>query len=89
MRGMSDDYEADEKELNSLMATAGALSIGNGAMLYSPALAGMLDPLPGHNDPPAMPVTPRNAIGRNNPCPCGSGKKYKRCCKLTPNPEQE
>lgn len=18
--------------------------------------------------------------GRNNPCPCGSGKKYKRCC---------
>ncbi len=19
-------------------------------------------------------------IGRNNPCPCGSGKKYKRCC---------
>ncbi len=21
-----------------------------------------------------------NAIGRNDPCPCGSGKKYKRCC---------
>ena len=20
-----------------------------------------------------------NKIGRNNPCPCGSGKKYKRC----------
>ena len=20
-------------------------------------------------------------IGRNNPCPCGSGKKYKRCCE--------
>jgi len=20
------------------------------------------------------------AIGRNQPCPCGSGKKYKRCC---------
>jgi hypothetical protein len=20
------------------------------------------------------------AVGRNNPCPCGSGKKYKRCC---------
>ena len=19
-------------------------------------------------------------IGRNSPCPCGSGKKYKRCC---------
>jgi len=21
-------------------------------------------------------------IGRNNPCPCGSGKKYKKCCML-------
>jgi uncharacterized protein YecA (UPF0149 family) len=19
-------------------------------------------------------------IGRNEPCPCGSGKKYKKCC---------
>jgi uncharacterized protein YecA (UPF0149 family) len=22
----------------------------------------------------------RNKIGRNDPCPCGSGKKYKKCC---------
>lgn len=21
-----------------------------------------------------------NKVGRNAPCPCGSGKKYKRCC---------
>lgn len=21
-----------------------------------------------------------NAPGRNDPCPCGSGKKYKHCC---------
>lgn len=20
-------------------------------------------------------------VGRNDPCPCGSGKKYKNCCK--------
>ena len=27
--------------------------------------------------------TPKKAakkIGRNDPCPCGSGKKYKQCC---------
>jgi len=24
--------------------------------------------------------TPRPAVGRNDPCPCGSGKKYKKCC---------
>ena len=23
---------------------------------------------------------PAAAIGRNDPCPCGSGKKYKKCC---------
>ena len=22
-------------------------------------------------------------IRRNGPCPCGSGKKYKKCCMLT------
>ncbi len=22
------------------------------------------------------------AVGRNDPCPCGSGKKYKKCCKI-------
>ncbi|MBE0664154.1 MAG: SEC-C domain-containing protein [Bacteroidales bacterium] len=21
-------------------------------------------------------------IGRNEPCPCGSGKKYKKCCMV-------
>jgi len=31
-------------------------------------------------DPRIQPVTPRNKIARNKPCPCGSGKKYKKCC---------
>ena len=22
----------------------------------------------------------KKKIGRNDPCPCGSGKKYKQCC---------
>ncbi|KGX86811.1 preprotein translocase subunit SecA [Pontibacillus marinus] len=26
------------------------------------------------------PVRNNNAVGRNEPCPCGSGKKYKHCC---------
>lgn len=25
-------------------------------------------------------VRPNAKIGRNDPCPCGSGKKYKKCC---------
>lgn len=35
---------------------------------------------------PIMPTGPKQApvhvqkVGRNDPCPCGSGKKYKKCC---------
>jgi len=28
----------------------------------------------------AAPQMPGAKVGRNDPCPCGSGKKYKRCC---------
>jgi preprotein translocase subunit SecA len=43
---------------------------------------------------PGRAATPRAAasraadgskVGRNDPCPCGSGKKYKRCCYLKQN----
>ena len=26
------------------------------------------------------PIVKKKKIGRNDPCPCGSGKKYKKCC---------
>ena len=29
---------------------------------------------------PSVPKMSENKIGRNEPCPCGSGKKYKKCC---------
>ncbi|MDQ3960483.1 MAG: SEC-C metal-binding domain-containing protein [Pseudomonadota bacterium] len=25
-------------------------------------------------------TTSRQKVGRNGPCPCGSGKKFKKCC---------
>jgi len=28
----------------------------------------------------AQPIVKPEKIGRNEPCPCGSGKKYKKCC---------
>ncbi len=33
---------------------------------------GIADEAPYHN--------PLRGVGRNDPCPCGSGKKYKKCC---------
>jgi preprotein translocase subunit SecA len=31
-------------------------------------------------------LTPRRSakVGRNDPCPCGSGRKYKNCCGANP-----
>ncbi len=32
------------------------------------------------NSSSPAPATGKKKIGRNDPCPCGSGKKYKHCC---------
>ena len=31
-------------------------------------------------DPPSRPDRASTKVGRNDPCPCGSGKKFKKCC---------
>lgn len=38
--------------------------------------------LPGFNLRKSVVTAPRRTVkvGRNEPCPCGSGKKYKDCC---------
>jgi preprotein translocase subunit SecA len=33
----------------------------------------------GERKPKASPVRKEKKVGRNDPCPCGSGKKYKNC----------
>lgn len=30
---------------------------------------------------PPQPVLASPKVGRNEPCPCGSGKKFKKCCE--------
>ena len=35
-----------------------------------------------HYLPPGSPMT----VARNDPCPCGSGKKFKQCCGATGAP---
>jgi tetratricopeptide (TPR) repeat protein len=34
---------------------------------------------PANGDMPRVDAKPRAPVGRNDPCPCGSGKKYKKC----------
>ena len=45
----------------------------------------------GGTDTPVKKQPVKNAakkVGRNDPCPCGSGKKYKKCCGAGVNDEQ-
>jgi SWIM/SEC-C metal-binding protein len=37
---------------------------------------------------PPEPVVAATKVGRNDPCPCGSGKKFKKCCEVAASPGQ-
>ena len=42
-------------------------------------MMGAGDAAPQQNQPAARPLRKGEKVGRNSPCPCGSGKKYKNC----------
>ncbi len=64
-------------------AGAPAIASGPGALARSRAAA-PLAARPAARQPRVMAVKSGKAkVGRNDPCPCGSGKKYKRCCLLS------
>lgn len=54
--------------------------VGGGRVLgaYARALQEAFDEAASGKKKPI--VRPGAKIGRNDPCPCGSGKKYKQCC---------
>ncbi len=62
-------YSSSGSSANAPRPTAGAPAPGRGPM----------PPPTGAPRPPATPVRVDKAPGRNDPCPCGSGKKYKQC----------
>ncbi len=71
-----DDYVDEEAE-----AASAAMKVRGGA--GGPTMQGM--PVRGAKVPPREkkqdPVRrDQPKVGRNDPCPCGSGKKYKNCC---------
>lgn len=34
-----------------------------------------------HAHGPQAPFVRATKVGRNDPCPCGSGQKFKKCCE--------
>ena len=65
--------EAKEAEENEKAVNATA--IGTNTDLAS-NIASMFYTRPHH----IHPIVKDNNVRRNDPCPCGSGKKYKNCC---------
>lgn len=57
-------------------------------MLYFEPLQPPTEPAvhnPAQQPPQPQPIRrPTPKVGRNEPCPCGSGQKYKRCCLNKP-----
>lgn len=61
------------------MEAQGRLSGGRGMGLYVGALSPAFEEASSTKPKPFVSGTTK--LGRNAPCPCGSGKKYKKCCQ--------
>jgi preprotein translocase subunit SecA len=66
--------QAQHAEAQSPLTAAAAAAAAAGA-----AAAGAADELPAGASSDAPVVRGERKVGRNEPCPCGSGKKYKQC----------
>ena len=64
-------------------SAASAKTIGDvfASMMNQNRAAAGVRPISSRALAPAISAQPHTAaVGRNDPCPCGSGKKYKKCC---------
>jgi preprotein translocase subunit SecA len=67
-RKRKDVVARDRQKLSAPVSDQGAFSMFAGAKPAQP------------NPQPTEPRRVGKKVGRNEPCPCGSGKKYKKCC---------
>ncbi|WP_421904036.1 YchJ family protein [Maridesulfovibrio sp.] len=76
-KGLTDD-ETGEVEFIAKFRQSGAIHTHHEASRFEKRDGNWLY-LDGDIVPP-MPIKKDKKVGRNEPCPCGSGKKYKKCC---------
>jgi preprotein translocase subunit SecA len=61
-------------------AAGGTAASTKAALMQAGASSPMQAAAAGQNLAPAAKDAEGHKVGRNDPCPCGSGKKYKKCC---------
>jgi len=69
---------APQQTLHSNSSAFGGTSTGTGGQKASDVVSQAADAV--EQQAKAKPVRTGPKVGRNDPCPCGSGKKYKQCC---------
>lgn len=71
---------APQRKLDmSRLKTRHDSSEGMGIKFDAPSTSGNKPPATGAQAPKPAPIHVGPKVGRNDPCPCGSGKKYKNC----------
>ncbi len=85
-QGILDQMKATWEKTKATLSTAEALGKYNGSLLRQALQQGSSEHVrfegPGASESPAPLPRERSTgrVGRNDPCPCGSGKKFKNCC---------
>lgn len=83
VEGLAMQHDEAASAAEQAMATAGADSNTVDTDGALPGLPQGQDPNEADVERPETFVRHDRKVGRNEPCPCGSGKKYKRCCGAT------
>ena len=65
---------------SAVAAAAAAVSVGTQRQQSDLEAAEAAGSRPAAAAKKRQPATSKVAVGRNEPCPCGSGKKFKKCC---------
>ncbi len=90
IRRRQEEIDKARKEMEEKAAAAHKVILGNGEKQEKPnavtlalkreQVAKPIEPAGDGTMSTNRTVVKKNKIGRNDPCPCGSGKKYKKCC---------
>ena len=78
---MTDDIREDT--VRQVLAVVPKVQSTERVQVAKPTSAGFAGGAPAVRKP----VVVKEKVGRNDPCPCGSGKKYKKCCGINQSAE--
>ena len=76
------ERETEGSAVGVAAAVGGGRPMGRAPMVGGRAAASDVSRLQtnrGRDGGPAQPAMAEDKVGRNDPCPCGSGRKYKKC----------